>query len=60
MEENQEITAEASNKEVKERENISTMPRRANSVKGVERLKMKFMGKKYGAQFNINLKIKYQ
>ena len=54
MEDNQAITAEASNVEVKERENISTMPRRANSVKGVERLKMKFMGKKYDAQFNIN------
>ena len=33
--------------ETKERENANTRPRRANSVKGVEHLELKFGGKKY-------------
>ena len=37
--------------ETKERENTNTRPKRANAGKGVERLEIKFRGKKYGTQF---------
>ena len=35
----------------KERKDTSISPRRANAVKGVERLEMIFGGKKYDTQF---------
>ena len=44
------ITSEASNVEPKDRENTKKRPRRENEGKGVESLKMKFGGKKYGTQ----------
>ena len=42
-----EIQTEASNVETKEHENKNTTPRRENSGKGFDRLKMKLRGKKY-------------
>ena len=39
--------------ENKERENANTNPRRANAGKCVERLEMKFGGKKYDTQLKI-------
>lgn len=44
-------TVESSDVEIKERENISTIPKRENLGKGVERLEMNFSGNKYGTQF---------
>ena len=37
--------------ETKERENTNKIPRRDNSGKGVDHLKMKFKGEKYYTQF---------
>ena len=37
--------------ETKEGENMNRIPRRENSGKGVERLEMRFGGKKYDTQF---------
>ena len=37
--------------ETKERENMNTIPRRVNSGKDVDHLKMKFGGKKYDTHF---------
>ena len=37
--------------ETKEHEDTKTRPRRLNTGKGVERLEMKFGGKKYDTQF---------
>ena len=37
--------------ETNERENTNIRQRRANSGKGVERIEMKYVGKKYDTQF---------
>ena len=50
VEDNQSITTESNNVEIKECENISMRSRRASTQKGVERLKMKYKGNKYGTQ----------
>ena len=42
---------ESGDLETKERKNTNTIPRRANTRKGVERLKMKFGGKTYDTPF---------
>ena len=45
---------EAGYLETKERENKNTSPRRSNTGKWVERLKMKFGGKTYGTQLKTS------
>ena len=42
--------------ETKDSENMNTRPIRANTGKGVERLEMKFGGKKYDTQFTSSRK----
>ena len=59
MEYNQAITAESRNVEIEECGNISTISRRANSGKRVERLEIKFGGNKYGTQLTRTGKRKY-
>ena len=40
--------------ETKERKNTNTIPKRANSGKGVECLKMRLLGKLYDTKFTIS------
>lgn len=51
LDKNKQITAETSNIETKEDENTNKRARRVNSGKGVERIEMKFLVKKYDTQF---------
>ena len=46
-----EIKIEASDMDTKDRKNTNTIPRRVNAGRGVERLNIKFGGKKYDTQF---------